>query len=113
MRSETVADDPEEINVNSFTPLELLGKGSFGEVYLVRKNSTGILYAMKILNKNRIMAQNLVRYARAERNILSYSQHPFIVGLNFAFQTSTKLFLLLDYAPGGDMGQALQREKRF
>ena len=49
----------------------------------------------------------------SERDVLSVTKHPFIVGLNFAFQTAEKLFLLLDYCPGGDMGHLLLQEKRF
>jgi serine/threonine protein kinase len=45
--------------------------------------------------------------------VLSITKHPFIVGLNFAFQTREKLFLILDYCPGGDLGKVLSREKRF
>ena len=59
------------------------------------------------------MGQNLVKYAITERNVLSYTKHPFIVGLNYAFQTRDKLFLILDYCPGGDLGKILNREKRF
>ena len=78
----------------------MLGKGSFGEVYLVEKITTKKLYAMKILKKELIVGQNLTRYAKTERNVLSIMNHPFIVRLNFAFQTDTKLYLLLDYCPG-------------
>lgn len=39
--------------------------------------------------------------------------HPFIVGLKYAFQTPEKLFLLLDYAAGGNMSRALHKDKRF
>ena len=78
----------------------MLGKGSFGEVYLVEKISTKKLYAMKVLKKDKMLKQNLIRYAQTERNILSIMNHPFIVRLNFAFQTDTKLYLLLDYCPG-------------
>ena len=45
--------------------------------------------------------------------MLTYTKHPFIVGLKYAFQTPEKLFLLLDYAPGGNMSRALQKDKRF
>lgn len=48
-----------------------------------------------------------------ERNVLSYIKHPFIVGLNYAFQTSDKLFLILDYCPGGDLSVHLQRDHKF
>jgi protein-serine/threonine kinase len=94
-------------------PLKLLGSGSFGEVYLVREIRTGDLFAMKVLTKHKIFGNNLVRYAKTERDVLSYTKHPFIVSLNYAFQTETKLFLILDFCPGGDLGRILQREGRF
>lgn len=81
-------------------PLKVLGSGSFGEVYLVKERRTGKLFAMKVLSKERIMGQNLVRYAKTERDVLSYTRHPFIVNLNAAFQTRSKLYLILDFCPG-------------
>ena len=45
--------------------------------------------------------------------MLSQTQHPFIVGLNYAFQTKDKLFLILDYCPGGDLGRLLFKRKRL
>jgi len=40
---------------------------------------------MKVLTKAKIFGNNLVRYAKTERDVLSYTKHPFIVGLNYAF----------------------------
>ena len=104
--------DQERVGPDSFIPIQLLGKGSFGEVYLVqKKGNRSDLFAMKILQKDKIFSNNLVRYALTERNVLSYfTKHPFIVKLNYAFQTATKLFLILDYWPGGDLGQLIRRE---
>lgn len=90
-----------------------MGTGSFGEVYLVEKISNGHYYAMKVLSKAKIMSHNLTRYAMTERNVLSLATHPFIVKLHYAFQTQEKLFLILDYCPGGDLAEYLQLEKRF
>jgi serine/threonine protein kinase len=60
-----------------------------------------------------IAGQNILRYALTERNVLGYINHPFIVGLHFAFQTSAKLCLVLDYCPGGDLSKYLRAEKKF
>jgi hypothetical protein len=103
----------DKISTKNFVCLALLGKGSFGEVYLVQKIDTKNNYAMKILRKERIMGQNLSKYALAERNVLSLCDHPFIVKLNYAFQNSTKLFLILEYCPGGDLAAHLNIEKKF
>ena len=76
-----------KVSLDSFEVIEPLGKGSFGTVYLVSKKgeSPQKFYAMKILEKDKVLSQNLVRYARTERNVLSLAAHQFIVGLNFAF----------------------------
>lgn len=61
----------------------MIGKGSFGEVYLVERNTE--LYAMKVLHKSKIVKHNLFRYAMTERNVLSVTSHPFIVKMHHAF----------------------------
>lgn len=103
----------EKVGLQSFVTIKLLGKGSFGEVYLVRKRSTGILYAMKVLSKDKVRKQNLTRYAMTENNVLRCIQHPFIVRLHCAFQTSAKLMLIIDYCPGGDLGDLLKRQGKL
>eukprot|EP00826_Nyctotherus_ovalis_P058974 TRINITY_DN815_c0_g2_i3.p1 TRINITY_DN815_c0_g2~~TRINITY_DN815_c0_g2_i3.p1 ORF type:complete len:428 (-),score=110.74 TRINITY_DN815_c0_g2_i3:425-1615(-) len=103
----------EKVGPESFIVHQVLGKGSFGEVYLVEKISSHKLYAMKVLSKMYIMSQNLVKYTVTERDVLAVTNHPFIVGLNYAFQTNKKLFLILDYCPGGDLSEYIEREKRF
>ncbi|CAD8089759.1 unnamed protein product [Paramecium primaurelia] len=103
--------DDERVGPQQFKIIGLLGRGSFGEVYLVQKQQN--LYAMKVLRKSLIFKQNICRYAITERNVLSVSSHPFIVKLRYAFQTQDKLFMILDYCPGGDLGQILTKQKRL
>ena len=55
---------------DDFQILNLLGSGSFGEVYLVRKKDSHELFALKLLKKEKFVRQNLMRYALSERNIL-------------------------------------------
>ena len=106
-------EDTRRVGPDDFMPLMCLGRGSFGEVYLVREIKTDELYAMKVLTKHKIFGNNLVRYAKTERDVLSYTKHPYIVGLHYAFQTETKLFLILEFCPGGDLGHILHKEGRL
>lgn len=68
---------------------------------------------MKVLQKDKIRQNKLTRYAKTERNVMSVINHPFIVKLDYAFQTQTELFLILQFCPGGDLSEYLQIEKRF
>lgn len=45
--------------------------------------------------------------------MLSYTVNNFIVSLNYAFQTRTKLFLILDFCPGGDLGRLISKEGKL
>lgn len=73
----------------------MIGKGSFGKVFLVRETESGRIYAMKVLTKENIIKRNQVEHTKTERNVLGYVKHPFIVGLNMAFQVRGSLSLLL------------------
>lgn len=104
-----------QMTLEDFELIEKLGKGSFGSVFLVKKKDdpTGRFYAMKILEKDKVFQQNLLRYAKTEKNVLMLASHPFIVGLHWAFQSPSRLYLIMQYCPGGDMGMALAKDRRF
>lgn len=99
-----------------FEVLRLLGKGTFGQVFQVRKLDTDRIYAMKVLSKKVIVRKKEIAHTIGERNILvrtaGASSH-FIVGLKFSFQTPTDLYLVTDYMSGGELFWHLQKEGRF
>ena len=103
----------EKIDINSFIIHSQIGEGSFGEVYLVEKKNTNNFYALKVLKKTKVFEDNLERYVMTERNVLCGIKHPFIVKLRYAFQTDKYLFLVMDYHPGGDLGEYLEIEGGF
>ncbi|XP_054273253.1 ribosomal protein S6 kinase 2 beta isoform X3 [Macrosteles quadrilineatus] len=98
-----------------FELLKVLGQGSFGKVFLVRKiigPDAGTLYAMKVLKKATLKVRDRMR-TKMERNILVDVRHPFIVRLHYAFQTEGKLYLILDFLRGGDLFTRLSKEVMF
>ncbi|XP_072277567.1 ribosomal protein S6 kinase alpha-1 isoform X4 [Pyxicephalus adspersus] len=95
--------------------MKVLGQGSFGKVFLVRKLTppdNNQLYAMKVLKKATLKVRDRVR-TKMERDILADVHHPFIVRLHYAFQTEGKLYLILDFLRGGDLFTRLSKEVMF
>lgn len=89
--------------LDSFKMIKVIGKGSFGKVFLVREIKTNEMFALKVLKKDNIIKRNQVEHTRTERNVLGYVNHPFIVGLSMAFQSKNKLYFVLDYCAGGEL----------
>lgn len=103
--------------VEDFELLRVLGKGGYGKVFQVKKGSgfdEGKIFAMKVLRKAKIVInQKDTAHTKAERSILESIKHPFIVDLVYAFQTGGKLYLILEYLPGGELFMHLEREGIF
>lgn len=58
--TENLLNPNAKISKEDFYILKVIGRGSFGKVYLVRKKDTGIPYAMKILKKDQLIKKNLL-----------------------------------------------------
>ena len=84
-----------------------------GKVFLVEEKKTGQVYALKVLKKDYIITKNQVEHTNTERSVLGYVRHPFIVGMNMAFQSKDKLFFVLDYCAGGELFSQLQKLVKF
>ncbi|XP_074224122.1 ribosomal protein S6 kinase alpha-2 isoform X11 [Camelus bactrianus] len=111
--SHHVKEGFEKADPSQFELLKVLGQGSYGKVFLVRKvkgSDAGQLYAMKVLKKATLKVRDRVR-SKMERDILAEVNHPFIVKLHYAFQTEGKLYLILDFLRGGDLFTRLSKEK--
>jgi serum/glucocorticoid-regulated kinase 2 len=96
------------IKFESFEILSLLGSGSFGKVCKVRLKQTNEIFAMKILNKDFLLKNRLLKFAITECNILKQSKSPFIIKLHYAFQTPENIYMVIDYCPGGDLSFQIQ-----
>jgi len=104
----------EDVSLDDFEMLKVIGRGSFGKVMQVRKKGAdGTIYAMKILKKKAIIQRNQVEHTLAERKILEALKHPFLMTLRYAFQTATKLYFVLDYYTGGELFFHLKKKRRF
>ncbi|XP_065701850.1 aurora kinase C-like [Patagioenas fasciata] len=90
-----------------------LGKGKFGSVYLARERSTKFLVALKVLFKSQVEKEGVEHQLRREIEIMAHLQHPNILRLYNYFHDERRVFLILEYAPRGELYKELQRQGRF
>lgn len=104
--------------MEDFELLKVLGTGAYGKVFLVRKltgHDHGRLYAMKVLRKEVVAEKSkTLDHTRTERKVLeAIRNQPFLVTMHYAFQTRTKLHLVLDYVNGGELFTHLYQRDHF
>uniref|UniRef100_UPI00398E5388 serine/threonine-protein kinase Sgk1 n=1 Tax=Pristiophorus japonicus TaxID=55135 RepID=UPI00398E5388 len=102
------------VKPSDFDYLQIIGKGSFGKVLLAKHKQTEKYFAVKVLQKKMILKKKEQKHIMAERSVLLKNMtHPFLVGLHYSFQTTDKLYFVLDYVNGGELFYHLQRERVF
>lgn len=97
------------MSIDNFEIVSTIARGYYGKVLLAKKKGTSEYYAIKTIHKSRLVKANKTHTILVERNILAKTNHPFIIGIRYAFQTDTKLFLALEYAPGGSLFNLVQQ----
>ncbi|KAL0021763.1 hypothetical protein WJX79_006133 [Trebouxia sp. C0005] len=100
-------------SLQDFELLQTLGTGTFGRVRLVRSRSTGTYLALKAVKKAKVLERKHVAHIVNEKAVLSQVHHPFIISLKSTFQDSQKLYLLLEYVPGGELFKHLRSAGKF
>lgn len=88
-----------------------LGTGSFGRVHLVRSCHNMRFYAVKVLNKERVVRMKQVEHTNSEREMLERVRHPFLVNLWGTFKDSQNLYMVMDFVSGGELFSLLRKSQ--
>jgi hypothetical protein len=96
-----------------FEMQRVIGTGTFGTVQLAVHRASGTQFAIKVLDKNRVIATRQLQHLRYERQILSGISHPFIISVHCSMQDATNVYLVMDYVPGGELFEYIRRAGRF
>ncbi|XP_068006080.1 aurora kinase A [Melanerpes formicivorus] len=90
-----------------------LGKGKFGNVYLAREKQSKFILALKVLFKTQLEEAGVEHQLRREVEIQSHLRHPNILRLYGYFHDVTRVYLILEYAPRGEVYKELQKLTKF
>ncbi|XP_055361977.1 MAP/microtubule affinity-regulating kinase 3a isoform X3 [Betta splendens] len=92
----------EEAHVGNYRLLKTIGKGNFAKVKLARHILTGREVAIKIIDKTQLNPNSLQKLFREVR-IMKILNHPNIVKLFEVIETERTLYLVMEYASGGEV----------
>ncbi len=90
-----------------------LGKGKFGRVYLARHRASGYVCALKVLHKDEVAAEGAEAHVRREIEVHGQLRHPGVIGFYGWFHDSRRIFLIQEFAAGGELYKSLRRAGRF
>ena len=103
---------PPSLTIDDFKLISVLGRGFYGKVMLA-ENKSHQLFAIKSIQKKKLVDTKKANTVLAERNIMMMAKHPFIVQLKFAFQSSSKFYLGLEYVQGGELFYSINQRGVF
>ena len=97
--------------VKDYVLIKSIGKGSFGEVFLSKKQNDPKLYAIKKINTSVLKSKNVIKYLKNEIGIMEQLDHENIIKLHESLQTSHNIYLVMDNINGGSLSDFLSKYK--
>jgi serum/glucocorticoid-regulated kinase 2 len=105
--------DQVKAQLSDFEIKKMVGKGTFGKVFMVENVNTGNQYAMKCIRKDIILENEQMENIQLEKDILYTINHPFLVNMEFVFQNEFRIYFLMKFVRGGELFRHLVEVRMF
>ena len=99
--------------LTDFKIVVVLGKGTFGKVFLAEYAKDKKLYAIKVIRKDVLIEYNQIKNTKLEKDIMFKCQHQFLVGMEFLFMSDLRLFFVMPFIRGGELYRFFKAKRRF
>ncbi|XP_022887417.1 CBL-interacting protein kinase 2-like [Olea europaea var. sylvestris] len=90
---------------------KLLGQGTFAKVYHARNLKTGMSFAIKIIDKEKILKVGMIDQIKREISVMRLVRHPNIVQLYEVMATKKRIYFVMEYIKGGELFNKIVKGK--
>ena len=101
------------LTFDDFKILKLVGRGTFGKVYLVKNQKNNQVYAMKSIRKDVVIDHEAMESLKVEKLILLQVKHPFIIAMEHVFAKALRIYFVMQFVQGGELFKHLSEQRRF
>lgn len=109
----SLAQNGKQWVLNDFKIGKPLGRGKLGAMYLAREKRTKYIVALKVLEKSQLLKVGCENQLRQEIEIQSHLRHHNILKMYHYFYDKTRIYLILEFAPGGELHKELMKRNHF
>ena len=95
-----------------YTKLSVIGKGAFGDIYLVRDTKKGGEQLILKQVNTKGLSQSEVRATKQETAVLKHVRHPYIIGYHDTFEEDGVVSIVMEFAAGGDLGRLIAKRMK-
>jgi len=108
-----VREESDQVTIDDFRVIKLISGGAYGRVFLAQKRSTGDMFAVKAMRKSDLRYKNMMEQVISERDALITAANPFTIKLYYSFTSARHVYLVTEYANGGDLYSLLSQIGRL
>eukprot|EP00659_Diplonema_papillatum_P015537 gene15537-23709_t len=99
------------LEARGYEVLKIVGKGAFGQALLVRHQSSSVAFVAKEIDMTN-MSKRDIDGSRNEVAVLAQLDHPNITKFIESFEHANKIYIVMEYADGGDLATKIKKQKR-
>ena len=101
------------ISFDDFNFIMVLGRGTFGKVFLVELKATKKLYAIKSIRKDILLEYEQVESTMLEKQIMIEVDHPFLINMDYVLKNELRLYFVMPFIRGGELYKVMKASRRF
>lgn len=95
--------DTANVSFDDFNFMMVVGRGTFGKVFLAEYRVNGKVYAIKSIRKDILIQHDQIENTLLEKDIMFECDHPFLVGMDYLFQNDLRLYFVMPFIRGGEL----------